>query len=110
MFVVLISLAAALAAGPQSTTEGTASAPRPGTAPASSVSAVSTATPGTAPVSTLGSAPSAAGERVVCTNTQVTGTRFPIRRCRTLSQLNSERNEARDQLNQSQVNRMPAPN
>lgn len=110
MFLALISLSAALIAGQQSPSaaaedvrplaEAAQAAP---TQPA----AVTTETPGTTRVGTLGAAPSVPGERVVCTSTQVTGSRFPIRRCRTIGQLGSERQEAQDQLNQAQANRLP---
>lgn len=109
MFVVLVSLAAALVTGQQSQTTAATAGVAPAPVPAHAAPAVvSTATTTTSPVATLGAGPSVAGERVVCTNTQVTGSRFPIRRCRTVGQMSSERNEARDQLHHAQVNRLPS--
>lgn len=102
MLIPLISLVAALSMTQQPT--GGAAQP----APARSAAAVTTATPGSAPNTTLGEAPAAPTERVVCTNTQVTGSRFPIRRCRTVGQANGERQEAVDQLRQAQINRLPS--
>lgn len=105
MLLPLISLMAALSMAQQAPAEAAA----PPAQPAQPVQAapVSTATPGTVRVRTLGAAPSVPGERVVCTSTQITGSRFPVRRCRTVGQLGSERHEAQDQLNQAQVNRLP---
>lgn len=101
MFMIgLLSLAAVLSTGQQSPSGSEAQAPRP-TAAAE--------TPGrSTPPATPGAAAAEPAERQVCTTTQVTGTRFPIRRCRTATQAAAERNESRDQLRQAQGARMPS--
>jgi hypothetical protein len=48
-----------------------------------------------------------AQERLICTNQQVTGTRFPIRRCRTLAQINADRVESQEMLRRQQGSRTP---
>lgn len=73
----------------------------PGQAPTVETSA--TAAPGAA-----APAPAApAQERLICTNQQVTGTRFPIRRCRTLAQINADRVESQEMLRRQQGARTP---
>lgn len=63
---------------------------------------------GSTPPVTPGATPAAPSERMVCTSTAVTGSRFPVRRCRTEAQALAERNESRDQLRQAQGARMPS--
>jgi hypothetical protein len=46
-------------------------------------------------------------ERLICTNQQVTGTRFPIRRCRTVAQINADRLESQEMLRRQQGSRVP---
>lgn len=97
MFVIgLASLLAVLSAGQASTAgtaRDTAAAQTPG---------------GSTPPVTPGAAPAAPRQRMVCTTTEVTGTRFPVRRCRTAAQAAAERTESQDQLRQAQFNRMPS--
>lgn len=101
MFVIsLMSLVAALTAGQQPaggtetiTTRSTAAAQSPG---------------GSTPPTTPGGGPAMPGDRMICTSVQVTGTRFPVRRCRTAAQLEAERTESREQLRQVQASRMPS--
>ncbi|GEM_PF-1368655 len=45
--------------------------------------------------------------RMICRNEQVTGTRFPIRRCRSAVQTEAERAEGRDMLRRMQGARTP---
>jgi len=61
-----------------------------------------------APSGAAAPAPAApAQERLICTNQQVTGTRFPIRRCRTLAQINADRVESQEMLRRQQGARLP---
>lgn len=61
-----------------------------------------------APSGAAAPAPAApAQERLICTNQQVTGTRFPIRRCRTLAQINADRVESQEMLRRQQGSRTP---
>ncbi|QTC90575.1 hypothetical protein [Brevundimonas goettingensis] len=48
-----------------------------------------------------------ARERLICTNEQVTGTRFPIRRCRTAAQIAADRVESQEMLRRQQGSRTP---
>jgi len=48
-----------------------------------------------------------ARERLICTNQQVTGSRFPIRRCRTAAQITADRVESQEMLRRQQGARVP---
>ena len=100
MFLTVLSLAALLSAGQQSQSTVEAGATRP--------TAAAETPGGSTPPTTPGATTAAANERQVCTSTPVTGSRFPIRRCRTVAQAEAERNESRDQLRQAQGSRMPS--
>ncbi len=99
MFLTLMSMIAALSAGQQAQTTGGA-APAPST-----VAPVAESAPASSP-DTADS--TAARDRQVCISIPVTGSRFPIRRCRSQAQADAERLEAQDALRRSQSNRLPS--
>lgn len=101
--ITLVSLIVALSGGQQSATSG---APEP---VAERQTAGDQTPGGSNPASTLGAAPARPGDRLICSNTQVTGTRFPIRRCRTAEQISLERIEAQEELRRQQGARVPQP-
>ena len=93
----MIAVAFALAAALVQTTpaqNGGVGGGQGGVTPSSTAQAA-TAPAGPAPAST----PAAERPRLICTNEQVTGSRFPIRRCRTARQTTVEREESQDMLN-----------
>jgi hypothetical protein len=99
LFLTVLSLAVVLSAAQQTPPTVEAGAARPTAA---------TETPaGSTPPTTPGATAAAANERQVCTSTPVTGSRFPIRRCRSVAQAEAEQNESRDQLRQAQGTRLP---
>jgi hypothetical protein len=95
-----MSLIAALSAGQQVQTTGGAQ-----TAPSTTSAPVAQAAP--APATTTETA-TTDRDRVVCISIPVTGSRFPIRRCRTQAQADAERIDAQDDLRRSQSNRLPS--
>lgn len=99
MIFAVLAFAAALVqtSSAQAQTSGPAVA-----APAVAVPAGVTSGPATAPTP---GAPTQ--ERLICTNQQVTGTRFPIRRCRTAAQINADRVESQEMLRRQQGSRTP---
>lgn len=46
-------------------------------------------------------------ERLICTTQQITGTRFPVRRCRTAAQVEADRAESQEMLRRQQGARVP---
>lgn len=94
-----LTLVAVLAGSLQSmgATEGLRPPP-----PTTAEAAAAQATPGAAPEP---AAP--ARERLICTSEQVTGTRFPIRRCRTAAQIAADRVESQEMLRRQQGARVP---
>lgn len=95
MFLTVIAMTAALAAGQQSQSMGAVEALRPPPTPAP------TATPNT----TATEAAPEAAPRQVCRSIQVTGTRFPVRQCRNAQETEAERVEAREMLRRMQGSR-----
>lgn len=104
MFAVLAFAAALAQTSPaQSHTGGQADAAPAVEAPAGATSATAS---GAATAATSG-APTQ--ERLICTTQQVTGTRFPVRRCRTAAQIASDRVESQEMLRRQQGARVPQP-
>lgn len=105
MIAVVLAFAAALAqtasahvqTGGQAEVAATANA-----GPEAPASAASDAAPTAAPTPT-----GPVRERLICTNQQVTGSRFPIRRCRTVAQIAADRVESQEMLRRQQGARVP---
>lgn len=101
MFLTVIAMTAALAAGQQSQSMGAVEALRPPPPPPPAPAPAGT--PNTAaPEAEAG--PEAA-PRQVCRSIQVTGTRFPVRQCRNARETEAERAEAREMLRRMQGSR-----
>jgi len=101
--IALVTLVVALSDVQQS------SAAARGETPAGRQTAAAQTPGGSNPPSTPGTGPAVTGERMICTSVPVTGSRFPIRRCRTAEQANLERIESQEALRRSQGARVPQP-
>lgn len=97
------ALAAALMAG-SIQTMGPAEALRP-PAPTAPEPVAAQTSPARGAVPAAGTAP--APERMICTSIPVTGSRFPIRRCRTPAQAEADRAESAEMLRRMQGARTP---
>lgn len=97
MLLCLVSLIAAIASGQQTPSGGT-----PDTLPVAPLPAQETA-----PAPETPAAPPAAPPRMICRSEQVTGTRFPIRRCRQAGDTEAERAESQEMLRRMQGARTP---
>lgn len=100
MLVALIALTAALT-NPQAQSLGAAEGLRP--LPQASAPAPARAVSETPPATERASA--AEPPRMVCRMVQVTGTRFPVRQCRSSQQSEEERAESREMLRRMQGSR-----
>lgn len=99
MLVTLASMIIALSGVPQAQSMGAAEALRPPPSPPETSTTPS-------PEATTPATPEAA-PRQICRNEQVTGSRFPIRRCRNVVQTDAEAAESREMLRRMQGARTP---